>query len=541
MSLRALLIKPPKVGTSTASVSVNFEPLGLLCVAAFVREFSDHRVEVLDAQAENACVERLEDGGLRMAMPDDLLRRRIAKADPQVVGISALFEAQEDEVLRIARLVKSVCGAVIVVGGLDAGVRYQRYLATGVIDLVVRGDGEETFLEVLERLDRGEGLTGIAGTCEPRESGGAHRNAARVPRLHLDAHPFPARDLLPRALYDTPRAQRASFRFSRETPAFLLQASRGCRLRCAFCDIVAVHDRWSAHSPEYVVSEIQHCVEHYGAREIVFADDNFMLDQRWAARILKLIAERRLGISIDIMAGVAVWTLGEAMIDLMVRAGVYRVCLPIESGNPETIRFIKKPVDLERARRMIDYCNRRGLYTFANLIIGFPFETEDDVRRTIAWGRESGLDAVHYFIATPLPGARMYPIYEDRGWIDRRAPRSVTWRTEHFTREELERLAVGASLDYVRRRAAFYAKPRNARSYLVPKLAGVRRLRYAGRLAMRILGGAIATRGGRSWIPSATSRDDQPVGVSSTAEARRPVRRADPSAARALDPPAGSA
>ena len=312
-------------------------------------------------------------------------------------------------------------------------------------------------------------------------------NPPRASRVPLDEHPFPARDLLPRALYDAPRAQRASFPFARESPAVLLQASRGCRLRCAFCDIVAVQDRWNAHSPEYVVREIQHCVERYGAREIVFVDDNFMLDKRWAARTFELIVERRLDVSIDVMAGVAVWTLGESMIDLMARAGVYRLCLPIESGNPDTIRFIKKPVDLDRARKMIDYCNRRGLYTFANLIIGFPFETEDDVQRTIAWGRASGLDAVHYFIATPLPGARMYSIYEDQGWIDRRDPRSVTWRTQHFTRGELEGLAAVAARDHVRRRAAFYTAPRNTARYLVPKLASRRRLRYALRLGTRML------------------------------------------------------
>ena len=73
-----------------------------------------------------------------------------------MVGISSLFEAQEDEVFRIARLVKAISGALVVVGGLDAGVRYAHYLRSGVIDLVVRGDGEETFLDVLDHVDRGE-------------------------------------------------------------------------------------------------------------------------------------------------------------------------------------------------------------------------------------------------------------------------------------------------------------------------------------------------------------------------------------------------
>ena len=505
MSTRALLIKTPKCGARADSVAVNLEPLGLMYIAAFVRAYSDHWVGLIDAQAEAARVERVAPDRFRMAMPEELLRSRIRAAAPRVVGISALFEMQEGEVVAIARLVKSIApDIVVVIGGLDAGVRYREYLGCGAVDLVVRGDGEETFLDILDRIDRGDDLTGIAGTCERSGADAYRMNPARVRRVPLDAYPFPDRDSLPRELYANAPTQRAAFPFARESPAILLQGSRGCRLRCAFCDIVAVQDQWNAHSPEYVVREIAHCVERYGAREIVFVDDNFMLDKRWAARVFELIAARGLRISLDIMAGVAVWTLSEAMVDTMIRAGVYRVCLPIESGNPSTLAFIKKPVNLGKAVDMIDYCNRRGLYTFANLIVGFPFETEADIRRTIAWGDASGLDAVHYFIATPLPGARMYPIYEERGWLMRSDTGRVSWRTAHFTREQLEAFAVLASRSYVWRRLRFYLHPMRAARYLVPKLASLRKLRYALKLARRMTVAAWS----EGAVPVATSRDD---------------------------------
>lgn len=511
MAVRALLIKPPKRGSHPRSVAVNFEPLGLLHLSAFVKRFSPHHVEVVDAQAEEAAIEELGPRDFRMAMPDEALRRRLRAAAPDVVGISALFEIQEPEVIAVARLVKEVLPAArVVVGGLDAGIRYATYLASGVIDLVVRGEGEETFLDLLDHLDRGASLAEIPGTCVRGASGEARMNAPRVARVPFDEYPFPDRDALPRALYDGRHAQRGAFPFARGRPAVLIQGSRGCRLRCAFCDIVAVHDQLVAHSPEYVVDEIQHCVERYGAREVVFVDDNFMLDQRWARRVFELVAERGLGISFDVSAGVSVWTLSRSMIDTMIRAGVYRVCLPIESGNPATISFIKKPVNLAKAVEMIDYCNRRGLYTFANLIVGFPHETRADIQRTVDWGNASGLDAVHYFIATPLPGSRMYPIYEQQGWIEHGERGAVTWRTEHFTREELEAFAQEASRAQLLRRARFLARPRNLRRYVWPKLASRAHLRYALRLAAQVVASAVATwRGAPSALPSATSRDDR--------------------------------
>ena len=282
-----------------------------------------------------------------------------------------------------------------------------------------------------------------------------------------------------------------------------------------------MQDKLVAHGPEYVVDEIQHCIERYGAREVVFVDDNFMLDQRWARRVFELVAERGLDVSLDVMAGVSVWTLSRSMIDAMIRAGVYRVCLPIESGNPATIAFIKKPVNLARAVEMIDYCNRRGLYTFANLIVGFPDETRADIQRTIDWGNASGLDAVHYFIATPLPGSRMYPIYEQRGWIEHGERGAVTWRTEHFTREELEAIAQDASRGQMLRRVRFLARPRNALRYVWPRLRSPRQVRYALRLAAQVIASAAASwRGAPGALPSATSRDDR-------------VRAADPVGARA--------
>jgi len=505
MAVRSLLIKSAKRGASEAYVAVNLEPLGLMQIAAFVRKYSAHMVSIIDAQADASCVTQTDDGAFRMGTPDVGLAQAIRDLAPRVVGISALFEVQQAEVLHLARLARAVVPEVlVVVGGLDAGVRYEEYLGSGCVDLVVRGEGEETFLDVLDRLDRGETLRGVPGTCERLDDGACRMNPPRVPQVPFDEYPYPDRESLPRAFYDDARTQGASFPFAREQPAFLIQGSRGCKLRCAFCDIVAVHDEWNAHSPEYVVDEIQHCVERYGAREVVFVDDNFMLDQRWAKRIFELVVARGIRVSLDVMAGVAVWTLSEKMIDLMIRAGVYRVCLPIESGNPETLRFIKKPVNLDNAKAMIDYCNRQGLYTVANLILGFPFETAEDIRRTIEWGTSSGLDAVNYFIATPLPGARMYPIYEENGWIERGEPPHVSWRTEHFTRTELESVAQEASDAYLTGRVRFYWDPRNALRYLVPKISSPRHLRYAFRMARHTV-----PRRARTRLPAATSRDDR--------------------------------
>ena len=507
----ALLIKPTNSGFDSKHVHVNFEPLGLMYLSAFIKKFSAHTVKLVDAQAQTPAVRQLPDSRFRMGMSDEELAALVADERPDVVGISCLFERLGDDVFNIARIVKDVSsGTLVVVGGMDASTRHDEYLDNGAVDLVVVGSGEETFLEILDVVSRGERPSGIAGTAErvgrvgnvipiagaPASAGAGREwtvrvNPVRKMRVPFDEYPFPDRDALPRSLYDNRSNQRVSYPFAREYPAILIQSSRGCGLRCTFCEIISVFKVWQAHGAAYVVSEIEECVRKYGAREFIFLDDNFMLNPKRVDEICALIVERGLKISIDILPGVAVWTLSHRIIDRMIDAGLYRVCLPVESGNPKTLEFIRKPVNLEKTKEMIEYCNRQGLLTHANLIIGFPDEDLEDIERTIAWGRQSGLDAINFFVAQPVKGAKMYDIYERNGWLndhetatraDHAWRPNAAWRTARFTSDELARMADEASSAYLLRRLPFLLKPANIRKYLWPKVNSVRKLQHVLRV-----------------------------------------------------------
>ena len=163
----ALLIKPTNSGFDSKHVHVNFEPLGLMYLSAFIKKFSAHTVKLVDAQAQTPAVRQLPDSRFRMGMSDEELAALVADERPDVVGISCLFERLGDDVFNIARIVKEVSpGTLVVVGGMDASTRHDEYLDNGAVDLVVVGSGEETFLEILDVVSRGERPSGIAGTAE---------------------------------------------------------------------------------------------------------------------------------------------------------------------------------------------------------------------------------------------------------------------------------------------------------------------------------------------------------------------------------------
>lgn len=493
---RVLLIKPTSSGPDESCVQACFEPLGLMYLSAFLKKYSEHVVCVVDAQAQAPTPYALGDGRFRSGMRPEEIAEQIRNFNPDVVGVSCLFENFEDDAIIIARAAKSVSSGIkVVAGGMDASVRYKDYLHSGAIDLVVEGQGEETFLDIVNAVAGDERVSSIAGTYVTDGAGNIRRNEPRTFQIPFDEYPFPDREALPRSYYHTRSNQAVSYPFSRDFPATLIQSSRGCRMKCVFCQIVSVCSQWYAHSAQYVVEEMEECIRKYGTREFIFLDDNFMLNPKRVVAICELIVERKLQVSLDILPGISVWTISEPIIDLMVKAGVYRVCLPIESGNPRTLKFINKPIDLDKARHMIDYCTRKGLFTYANLIIGFPYESEDDIKVTVDWANRSGLDAINYYVAEPLSGSRMFHIYEENGWLSpprlsdagKRSPQAGTsWRTQYFTYQELAEIAQNASSNYLMKRALSLLKPKNFFRYFLPKISSPRKIRYTLKLGFYI-------------------------------------------------------
>src|SRR5262245_31284608 len=132
----ALLIKPTNSGFDRTHVRINFEPLGLMYLSAFIKKFSAHTVRVVDAQAQSGAVRQLPDGRFRMGMTDRELAELVKAERPLVVGISCLFERLMGDVFDIARVVKEVSPtSLVVVGGMDASARHDDYLKNDDIDL----------------------------------------------------------------------------------------------------------------------------------------------------------------------------------------------------------------------------------------------------------------------------------------------------------------------------------------------------------------------------------------------------------------------
>ena len=189
--------------------------------------------------------------------------------------------------------------------------------------------------------------------------------------------PFPARDLLNMQNYlEHPLNAIGTMR----SPATDIITSRGCPFNCVFCSVHTIWGKtWRGRSAKNVVDEIEQLIKDYGIKQIRFQDDNISLDKKRMHEICDEIINRKLNIKWDTPNGIAIWTLDEELLRKMKKSGYYRLAPSIESGSCETIKFINKPIDYEHVNKILKLADKIGLWTVSPFIIGFPYETMEDI------------------------------------------------------------------------------------------------------------------------------------------------------------------
>lgn len=388
--LDALLINPPWISKDENiwhGIKSAMPPLGLLSVAAYT-ESKGHSVQVIDVHVEKLSTEEVA--------------QRIKALQPRVVGLSVVT-ATANAAHAIARLVKEqVPDCLVVFGGVHPEAMPAEVLCNRAVDVVVRGDGEETFLELVEQVP----LAQVAGISY-REGQDVIHNRPRAMEMNLDKYPFPAYHLVPMEKYYP------AIGAYKRLPAINMVMTRGCPGKCNFCNSAKTVLR--TRSAEHVVQEIKYLKEKYGIREIQFYDDTFTVMKPNVMKFCELMIQEKLDVTWA--AFVRSDCFSEEMAAAMKKAGCHQLLIGVESGDDEILRFIGKPINREKTAQTIHIARKAGIDARAAFIFGNQGETLASMQKTLDFSLELDPDIALYNICTPYPGTQLYKWAKQNGYL----------------------------------------------------------------------------------------------------------------------------
>lgn len=480
-------------------IQVLSEPLGLISLATYIEaKFKEAvRPKILDlyAMGFDKIRERADGRIIRGLSEEKEIIRLLKEDNPAIVGIQNNFTGYANDAMEIAAIVKKALPeAVVVIGGAHASYDSKNILKKhACVDYIVRGEGEITFCELIEAIRSGNDLNNINGLTYRDLSGNVVMTPDRGLIKDIDLLPIPNRKYVDMNTYL--QLNRKSFPLAMKYPVATIMASRGCPYNCIFCSTKNMWGRrWRGRSPKNVIREIEDLVLNYGVKEIVFYDDQFMVDKKWVHEICDLIINNKYGISLALPAGISVWNADEDVLRKMKKAGFYRLQMPIESGNLNSLKFIRKPIKLEAVLKLIKTASKIGFWTSANFIIGFPHETGEEIKQTVDFAYNCGIDYPFFFIAKPYYGAEMYDIYKKEGLLKNEADISSSVfvgknDTHYFTAEELTKMRVAAERGFLKNKIRWSLVPSNFFNYILPKITSLTGLRFLINIMLLFIAG----------------------------------------------------
>ncbi|MGB0638381.1 MAG: B12-binding domain-containing radical SAM protein [Myxococcota bacterium] len=350
------------------------ETLGLMYIAAVLRE-AGHGVRIVATGLR-------EDNNLQ---PSDIM-------DADLVGVtstSALFPKAQ-AVLSTIRSWRPELPVML--GGAHATICTEHGLRSG-FDWAVIGEAEKTIVEFAANLERGcpRETRGIAFIDE---TDSVHKTPAQDLIEDLDTLPFPARDLYD---YDAFRAH-GGWEFG-------MLSSRGCPFKCTFCQptLNMIFGHMRKRGPENVAAEMAELAEHYNPPILYFKDDTLSANgMKWFDRFRAALAER--DVKLQWKCNTRVDKVGPRILDAMQEAGCVEVVFGVESGSQRILDFYKKGIEVEDTIRAFDLCRERGIRAGANVILGAPMETSEEMEQTYQLMERIQPDHFWVFFATALPG-----------------------------------------------------------------------------------------------------------------------------------------
>lgn len=384
-----------------------------ICYIAGVLEKAGHKVEIIDAYVEGISLKKLL----------SLLK----KSKPDIMGVTFTTENRFQAFSVIQKVKHILPGTITIAGGPHASLATEDTLSNiPELDYIVRGEGEETIVELASAIKNKASVDHINGLSY-RANNKIHHNFNRPLIPNLDAVPFPAWHLVPWEKYN----------FTLDVPgkgvlrAASMMTSRGCPFTCNFCSSSRLWGRTCRmRSVDNIIEEINILKNKYRIKALWIFDDTFTVSKKRVQEFCNKILEKNWDISW--FCEVRVDTVDRDLLALMKKSGCYSIGFGVESGSQRIIdEVIGKKISLEQVKSTAEICSELGIVSNPFFIFSHPGETKEDIEKTMemikTWPKPSSisLSLLHVY-----PGTKLEEIAKEAGII----PKDFSWARKNDPR-----------------------------------------------------------------------------------------------------------
>ncbi len=390
--MRILLIEPPC--ERFKGMITPYFPVGLLNIATTLSKYG-YEVKVYDTEkginteyknfqerllSYDYYLQGLENDNHEIWLE---IQKIIKEIEPNLVGISAV-SVKYKSALKVGKIVKSIDKDIkVVVGGIHPTMYVDSMLKEKVFDFVIAGEGEKKFLKLVKMIEKGK----IEDNNRVITEGDYISD--------LDFLPIPDRELL------------INKHLFSSNDLGAIMTSRGCPYKCMYCNSkIFWGGKIRFRSIENVIQEIKLITQKYKVKQISFIDDVFINDKRRTINFAKALCKEN--INVNFLAVTRPDLIDKEQLESLKKAGCNYIKVGIESGSEAILKKIGRNTSLELIKKSIGLLNDSGIFWGAFFIIGFPYETEEDIYNTLNFMKAIDPPYATLSLFTPYPQTKIF-------------------------------------------------------------------------------------------------------------------------------------
>jgi len=421
---KVLLIHPSK--NMGAGFVIDVIPMGLEYLAAYIQKHVQ-KVDIID-----------------LAKDPHTIEHYLNELKPDLVGISITYSIEHNESLEIAKKAKQA-GASVVVGGYHATGLAEELASNPNIDFVVRGEGEETLLELVLK-GSAEDIKGLSYF----KANKVIHNTDRPLIANLEAISFPARNL-----------RKTKYRLSGLGKEYdTIMTSRGCWGKCKFCcESMMCKGIQRYRKPEEVLKEVKEILHLHNNADVYIGiiDPNFSgntkITEELCDKLIEFRSQSNCEFTFFACARVDVLGKNENLVKKMINAGIELINLGIETPNTTHLKLMQKKTTKELQERAVKNVLANGGKVYATFVVGLPYQTEKDIWECFEHAKRLKIDYLYFGIFTPLPGTKLHNEIVTNGLLietdyDKYDFYNLVFKHEFLTAEQIRKIIFKATFNF---------------------------------------------------------------------------------------------